>query len=150
MGLTISLLHVRRSILIQADPARVWREFESFDSVSPWFGRGHELHQFEPTLGGPVDMSVEIEGEKRHYGGPIIVWEPEREVTFESNWAGAHAWPVPTFFTIRLTALYDATLVEIFHHGFERFGAEAADYLEGYEEGWDVKHLKALREVVER
>jgi uncharacterized protein YndB with AHSA1/START domain len=150
MGIRIGPLHVRRSILIGASPARVWQEFESFESVARWFGRGHELHQFEPGLGGPVDMSVEIEGEKRHYGGPIILWEPEHEVTFESNWEGAHAWPVPTFFTIRLTPLYDATGVEIFHHGFERFGADAAGYLEGYEEGWDVKHLKALREVVER
>ena len=150
MGISISLLNVRRSILIKAYPARVWLEFGSFESVAAWFGRGHELHQFECKLGGAVDMSVEIEGEKRHYGGPIIVWEPEREVTFESNWEGAHAWPVPTFFTFRLTSLYDETMVEVFHHGFERFGADAAGYLEGYEEGWDVKHLKALRAIVEQ
>lgn len=150
MGITVSPLNVRRSILIQASPARVWREFESFEGVSTWFGRGHELHQFEPGLAGGVDMSVEIEGEKRHYGGPIIIWEPEREVTFESNWEGAHAWPVPTFFTFRLTPMYDGTMVEIFHHGFERFGANAADTLEGYEEGWDIKHLQALRAIVEQ
>ena len=58
-------------------------------------------------------------------------------------------WPVPTFMTIRLTPLYDATLVEIFHHGFERLGIDAADNLQGYEEGWDIKHLKALRAIVE-
>lgn len=150
MGIKLSLLHVRRSILIQAPPARVWQEFESFERFSAWFGRGHELHQFEPRLSGPVDMSVELDGEKRHYGGPIIVWEPEREVTFENNWEGPHAWPVPTFFTFRLTPLYDGTAVEIFHHGFERYGADAADYLQGYEEGWDVKHLKALREIIEK
>lgn len=150
MGIHISLLNVRRSILIQALPGRVWQEFESFERFGHWFGRGHELHQFEAELGGAVDLSVEIDGEKRHYGGPIIVWEPGHEVTFESNWAGTHAWPVPTFFTIRLTALYDATLVEIFHHGFERLGSDAAAALEGYEDGWDVKHLKALRKAVER
>ena len=150
MGISISLLNVRRSILIRAYPARVWREFESFERVAGWFGRGHELHQFEPKLGGRVDMSVEIEAEKRHYGGPIIIWEAERELTFESNWEAPHAWPVPTFFTFRLTALYDETMVELFHHGFERFGADAAGYLEGYEEGWDVKHLKALRSIVEQ
>lgn len=149
VGITISVLNVRRSILIEAPPARVWPEFESFERFTAWFGRGHELHRFEPKLGGHVDLSVEYDGERRHYGGPILVWEPQREVTFESNWAGAHAWPVPTFFTIRLTPLYDQTLAEIFHHGFERFGAEAADSLEGYEEGWDLKHLKALRSIVE-
>ena len=150
MGIQISLLNVRRSILIKAPPARVWQEFESFERIAAWFGRGHELHQFEPELGGSVEMSVVMEGEKRHYGGPIIVWEPEREVSFESNWEVPHAWPVPTFFTFRLTPLYDETMVEIFHHGFERFGADAAGYLEGYEEGWDLKHLKALRSIVEQ
>ena len=42
-----------------------------------------------------------------------------------------------------------ATQVEIFHHGFERLGVEAADNLQGYEEGWDIKHLKALRGLIE-
>ena len=46
--------------------------------------------------------------------------------------------------------LNEATMVELFHHGFERLGAEAADNLQGYEEGWDVKHLKALRSIVEQ
>jgi hypothetical protein len=30
MGMKIGSLHVRRSILIQAAPSRVWQEFESF------------------------------------------------------------------------------------------------------------------------
>ena len=150
MGITISLLNVRRSILIQAPPERVWQEFESFDRISAWFGRGHELHRFEPKLGGQVEMSVVIDGEQRHYGGPVVVFERHREVTFESNWYAPHAWPVPTFFTLRLRPLYDGTMVEIFHHGFERLGADAADSLQGYEEGWDLKHLKALRGIVEQ
>ena len=132
MGITISLLNVRRSVLIKASPAKVWQEFGSFERFAAWFGRGHELHQFEPTLGSPVDLSVVIDGERRHFGGPIIVWEPEREVTFESNWTGPHAWPVPTFFTLRLAPVYDGTLVEIIHHGFERLGPEAAAFIATY------------------
>lgn len=150
MGITISPLNVRRSILIRASVQRIWQEFESQSVVTEWFGKGHQLHQFEPKLGGQVDLSIEADGSRRHFGGPIIIWEPEREVTFESNWVEPHAWPVPTFFTIRLGPLYDSTSVEIFHHGFERFGSGAAEALEAYEEGWDVKHLKALREIVER
>ena len=149
MGMEIGLLNVRRSILIQASPKRVWEEFASFERIAAWLGRGHELHVFEPRLNGRVDMSVEIDGQRRHYGGPVLVYDPQREVSFESNWEAPHAWPVPTLWTIRLTPLYDATLVEIFHHGFERLGAEAADSLQGYEEGWDVRHLKALRSIVE-
>jgi uncharacterized protein YndB with AHSA1/START domain len=146
----IGLLNVRRSILIQATPARVWQEFESFERISAWLSRGHTIHVFEPQLGGTVDMSVEIDGKRQHYGGPILVWEPGHELTFESNWEkGPRTWPVPTLWTIRLTPLYDGTLVELFHHGFERLGAAAADNLQGYEEGWDVKHLKALRAIVE-
>ncbi len=148
MGIQIGLLNVRRSILIQAPAGRVWREFETFERVSAWFGRGHTLHRFDLELGGKVEMSVEVGEERRHYGGPVVVLDPEREVTFESNWDAPNDWPVPTFFTMRLTPIYDGTMVEIFHHGFERLGRGAADALEGYEEGWDVKHLKALRGIV--
>lgn len=149
MGVTIGLLHVRRSILIQADRRRVWQEFGSFERFAAWFGRGHTLHAFEPRLGAAVDLSVEIEGERRHFGGPVRIWEPEAEVTFESNWVGAGASALPTLFTIRLTPVYEHTLVEIFHHGFERLGVDAAENLEGYEQGWDVKHLSTLRGLVE-
>ena len=80
----------------------------------------------------------------------VVVYETAREITFESNWNDAPMrWPLPTFMTIRLTPLYELTHVEIFHHGFERLGVDAADNLQGYEEGWDVKHLKALRAIVE-
>jgi uncharacterized protein YndB with AHSA1/START domain len=150
MGIRIGPLHVRRSIFINAAPARVWQEFDSFERISGWLGRGHTLHVLDPRPGGNVDLSVEIDGKRRHFGGAVLIWESEHEVTFESNWAPPHAWPVPTLWTIRLTPTYDGTLVELFHHGFERFGADAADELESYESGWDVKHLAALRSVVER
>ena len=41
-------------------------------------------------------------------------------------------------------------MVEFFHHGFERLGADAADELEGYEEGWGLTHLASLRSLVEQ
>jgi len=150
MGLVISLMNVRRSIFIEATPRRVWQEFESFERMTAWFGLGHELHTFDARLGGQVDLSVEGDGQRSHYGGSIVAFEPGCEVSFESNWDGENAWPVPTFFTIRLTPLYDGTLVELFHHGFERLGAAAANNLQGYEEGWGVNHLTALRGIVER
>ena len=144
MATAIGPLHVRRSIFIQASPTRVWQEFESEERVKGWLNLGHTLHQFEPRIGGRVEMSVEIDGEKRYYGGLVLVYEAEREVSFESQWQAPYAWPVPTFWTIRLTPLYGGTQVEIFHHGFERLGDDAADSLQGYEDGWDIKHLKAL------
>ena len=149
MGVRIGALHVRRSIFIHGSAERVWEEFESFDRVSRWLNLGHKLHTLELRPGGAVDLSVEMEGKERHYGGKVVLLEPERELTFESNWEPPHAWPVPTFWTIRLTPLYGGTMVELFHHGFERLGVDAADSLEGYEQGWDVTHLKALRAIVE-
>ena len=149
MGTLIGPLHVRRSILIEAAPARIWEEFSSLERFRAWFGIGHTLHAFEPKVGARVDLSVEMGEAREHFGGPIVLLEPGRELTFESNWASpARAWPVPTFFTLRLTPAYGGTLAEILHHGFERFGADAADGLQSYEEGWDVKHLKALRAIV--
>lgn len=151
MGTTIGTMHVRRSGFVQASPERVWEEFASFDRLRAWFGIGHTLQAYEPKLGAYVELSVELDGTRQHYGGPITVLEPVREVTFECNWQDASlAWNVPTQWTLRLTPAYGGTMVEIFHHGFERLGEAGSAELEGYEEGWDNKHLKALRAVIEQ
>ena len=149
MGTKIGPLHVRRSILIQQPAHRIWQEFESQPRFRAWFGVGHELHQYEPKPDGLVDLSVEIDEAQRHFGGPIIVWKSGQELTFENNWQQPHAWPLPTFITIRLTPVYDSTIVELFHHGFERLGKDAADTYEAYESGWGINHLQALRRIVE-
>jgi uncharacterized protein YndB with AHSA1/START domain len=150
MGIEISRLHVRRSGFIEATPQCVWQEFMSFERVEAWFGTGHKLERFEPQLGGEMELSIESESGTERYGGPILVFDEARELSFENNWKSERAWVVPTFVTIRLTPLYDGTLVELFHHGFERLGTQAASQLEGYEEGWATRHLVALREIVER
>ena len=153
MGLEIGRLAVRRSVLIQASPRRVWEEFEKAERIAAWLDRGHRLHAIDPREGGRVELSVELDGLRRAFGGTVIVYEPLREMSFEIQWGAA--WEAtysklpPTYWTFRLTPLYAGTLVEIFHHGFELAGESAADSLEGYEEGWDVKHLKALRAIVE-
>jgi len=151
MATTIGTMHVRRSGFIRATPERVWEELASLERLRAWFGIGHTLHAYEPKLGALVELSVDLDGVQRHYGGPVLVFEHHRDVTFEINWHDADmAWPMPTLWTIRLTPAYDGTMVEIFHHGFERLGAAAGDQLEGFEEGWDNKHLKALRAIVEQ
>ena len=71
MSTTIGVLHVRRSIFIDASPTRVWREFESAQRIKRWLDRGHTIHEFEPSVGGHVEMSVEFEGEHRHFGGAV-------------------------------------------------------------------------------
>ena len=149
MGLEIGVLNVRRSILIMAPPERVWEEFETAEKFAAWYGTGHKLELFEPRLGGDIQMSIDIDGDPALFGGKIIVYDPGVELSFDDNWFGDNAWAVPTFITIRLRQHYDGTMVELFHHGFERLGADAADQFQGYEAGWDVHHLTALRAIVE-
>ena len=149
MDTQIGPLHTRRSILINASPERVWREFETLAQVRAWLGIGQTIHQFDLELGGSIDLSVEIEGAQHHFGGSILVLESEKELSVEIQWQSPNDWPVPTFWTFSLSPLYGGTHVELFHHGFERLGSEAGDNLQGYEEGWSVRHLSALRTIVE-
>jgi uncharacterized protein YndB with AHSA1/START domain len=149
MGLEIGVLSVRRCILILAPPERIWEEFETADRFAAWYGTGHTLELYQPRLGGDIQMSVDIDGVHSRFGGKITVFDPGIELSFDNNWFSNNAWPVPTFITLRLRQHYDGTMVELFHHGFERLGADAADQLQNYEAGWDVHHLAALRAIVE-
>jgi len=149
MGIEIGTLYVRRSAWLRATPDRVWREFTSFDRLAAWFGRGHRLEAFEPRIGGAIELSVEMGGGRRAYGGRVLVFDPGHELSFSNNW-NVDAWPVDTLLTLRLRALYEGCLVELFHHGFERLGADAGIELRGYEAGWGTNHLDALREIVEQ
>jgi uncharacterized protein YndB with AHSA1/START domain len=148
MGATISLLNVRRSALINATPNRVWQEFTTFERLAAWFGLGHTLLGYEPREGGHIRLSVTTESTERAYGGEILVFEPNRELTFSNNWEN-DGWPLATLITLRLQPLYNACHVELFHHGFERLGATADTELQGYESGWTSNHLDALKTIVE-
>ena len=149
MGTEIGLLNLRRSAFIDAPPARVWLEFTTAERIAGWLNRGHVLHKIDPLVGGEVLFSVTPDGAEEFFGGKIVVVEPNRELTLAVNWQSPEmAWPADTFWTFRLTPCYGGTLVELFHHGFERLGEQAGEALLGYEWGWDVKHLAALREIV--
>ena len=148
MGLQIGAFHVRRSTFIRASPTRVWEEFTSFERLKAWFGQGHALESYEPALGGRIMLSAETERGKRRFGGEVVVFEPGRELSFSENWE-SDGDPAFSFITIRLTALYEGCHVELFHHGFERFGADGGIELEGHEAGWHMRHLESLRQIVE-
>src|SRR6187401_535061 len=99
MGVEISKLNVRRSCYIRASAERVWEEFTAFERICGWLNLGHTIHRFVPELGGEVLMSVSLDGVVQYYGGSIIVFEPQREITFTSQWHGELAWPLPTIWT---------------------------------------------------
>ncbi len=155
-----SMLVVRRSIHIKAAPERVWEEFESFERMKRWWGvilgpptagksLGQALLVYEPHEGGRVEMEVLLDGEPARYGGRIIVFDAPRELTFENDWIPNRGWLKPTFITIRLSPVLGGTLVELMHHGFERTGEAAADDHAGYEAGWGMTQLNALRRIIE-
>ena len=155
-----SIMVVRRSIHIKAPPERVWREFESIERMRTWWGvligdpvagkaNGQRLVAYEPRAGGRVEMEVEFDGEPARYGGPIVVFDAPRELTFENDWIPNRGWLKPTYITIRLTSALGGTMVELTHHGFERIGPAAADDHAGYEGGWGMTQLNALRALVE-
>ena len=149
MGIEIGQLAVRRSILIEAAPERVWQEFESLERMKAWFGTGHTLLKYEPRQGGLVELEVEIDGEPKRFGGHIVVFDPPHEVTFEDDWIPSQGWEQPTYITLRLTPALGGTLVELFHHTFERVGDNAGEEHSSYEGGWTMRQLEALRQVVE-
>ena len=149
MGTEIGQLAVRRSILIDAPPERVWREFETLERMQAWFGTGHRLLEYEPRVGASVLLEVDIEGRPMRFGGRITVFDPPRELTFEDDWIPSQGWAAPSLITIRLTAALGGTLVELFHHAIERIGEGAAEEHRGLEGGWTTRQLEALRQVVE-
>lgn len=148
MATEIGTLAVRRSIMIQATPERVWEEFTSFEKMKAWFGIGHDLTAYEPRVGGEVVTEFDHDGGRARTSGKVLVFDPGRELTFKSNWEGA-GWAAPALVTIRLTPALGGTLIELFHHAIERIGPDAAKQHRGFEGGWTTNHLEALREIVE-
>ena len=156
----IGELHVRRSILISASPEEVWEHFSSLDRMGHWWGRvigstkagtsqGMHLRRYEPRVGGRVETHVSLDGERASFGGPIVTFVPNRELTIENDWIPNRGWQSPTYFTIKLSPMLGGTLVELFHHGFERIGGDVASEHAGYEQGWGMTQLSALKERVE-
>jgi len=159
-GKVQSILVVRRSIHILATPERVWEEFTSFERMNRWWGviigtpeagkpNGQRLITYEPRVGGHVEMEVLYQGAPLRYGGKIVVFEPGQELTFECDWIPNQGWLRPTLITLRLTAALGGTLVELMHHGFEHTGANGSDEHTGYEGGWSMTQLNALKGVLQ-
>lgn len=151
-------LVVRRSVHVKAPIERVWKEFASFERMNLWWGKtvgapeagtpkGQRLIAYEPRQGGHIEMEVLYQGGALRYGGTIIAFEPNRELTFECDWIPNQGWERPTLVTIRLRPALGGTLVELFHYGFERTGKNAGDEHAGYEGGWSMTQLNALREL---
>jgi uncharacterized protein YndB with AHSA1/START domain len=156
-------LTIRRSVHINALPERIWREFETFERFSAWFGvlveeydragarrpLGHTVITYEPRVDGWIELEVEVAGVARRFGGRILAFDPGRELTFEDHWLPPE-FDAPLLITIRLVpAAIGGTIVELIQHGFERIGTSAAETHRGHQAGWTARQLEALRAVVE-
>ena len=155
-----SVLRVRRSIYVRAQPDRVWEEFTSFETRHRWWGarigdpqagtsKGQYLLEYVPKIGGRAVMAVDWDGARVKYGGTITDFAPGRELTFDNDWIPNQGWKAPTWITIRLSAALDGTLVELFHYGFEHTGGDVGAEHAGYEQGWGMTQLNALKAIVE-
>jgi uncharacterized protein YndB with AHSA1/START domain len=154
-----SLLKVRRSIHVKAPPAAVWEKFTTQKRMDAWWGhkegdpeagtsKGQWLDVYEPRVGGRIRMSVQWDGARVAYGGAIKVFSGA-ELTFENDWIPNQGWKAPTHVTLRLTPALGGTIVELFHHGFERTGDDAGVDHAGYEAGWGMTQLAALKTICE-
>jgi len=155
-----SILKVRRSIHVPARPDAVWASFESKPRMEAWWGKitgspeagtsqGQWLDVYDPRLGGQIRMAVMWDGARVSYGGAIKVFDGPNQLTFENDWIPSRGWDAPTHVTLRLTPVLEGTLVELFHHGFERTGGDVSASHAGYEEGWGMTQLKALKALFE-
>jgi len=146
----ISPFGIRRAAIIRATPERIWEEFTTHERMSGWYGTGHELTHYEPRVGGRVETTFgDVPNVAR---GRVLVYNPCRELTFEQRWIGpdwtGREWAAPAKVTILLTPVAGGTLVELFHHGYDLLGGDPAEYLSGFEGGWDTHHLDALAVLV--
>ena len=155
-----SALVVRRSIHVAAAPERVWGAFTSAAAMGEWWGHlagtpqagtalGQLLVNYEPQIGGRVEMEVMMDGERVRFGGVISTFEAHRELTFSNDWIPNQGWLAPTLITLRLSARLDGTLVELLHHGFEHTGSDAGPTHAAYEQGWGMTQLNALKKLIE-
>jgi uncharacterized protein YndB with AHSA1/START domain len=155
-----SPLVVRRSIHIRAPAARVWEEFSPAERFDRWWGaliaapaagtpNGQRLVRYEPHVGGRIEMEVDFDGAPVRFGGEIQVFAQGRELGWENDWIPNQGWENPTFVTLRLAPALGGTLVELFHYGFEQTGPGASEEHAGYEQGWGMTQLAALKTIVE-
>jgi uncharacterized protein YndB with AHSA1/START domain len=158
---TIGELAVRRFIEINATPERVWREFASAERMRLWFTSsggvemGNQRLGYEPRRGGIFETEGVHAGVTPFlFGGKVVVYDPPRELTAE--WGAVRMgddppnWAAPTLITFLLTPISaDRTRVEIVHHAFERLGDQAREMYEGFEGGWNLAQVTALRDLVE-
>jgi uncharacterized protein YndB with AHSA1/START domain len=146
-------LAMRRSIWIQAEPDRIWKEFETPGAMAAWWeaggGGSQKLDRFEPGEGGWFEISGTHADFEYRLGGRILEWLPPGRMAIEWDSLPSGEWPQPMRVDIVLTAHLGGTVVEFVMTGFEELGETATRLLNSFEHGWDLTELAALKRSVE-
>lgn len=143
-------LAMRRSVWIDADPDRVWKEFETTDAMKGWWETADQrLERYEPGEGGWFEIAGTHGSFEYRLGGRIIEWESPNRLVMEWDSLPSGEWAAPLTVTLSLSTHLGGTVVEIVQNGFERIGAAAARVFNSFEAGWTVGELVALKRRVE-
>ena len=153
MGLVDAKLAMRRSIWIDADVDRIWKEFETADGMKGWWetgtDSGQRVDRYEPGEGGWFEISGTHGTFDYRLGGRILEWSPPERLVMEWDSLPPGEWAAPLTVTITLTGHLGGTVVEIVQSGFEAIGPDAVRVLNSFEAGWDLTELTALKRRVE-
>lgn len=153
MGKTATQLAMRRSVWIDADADRIWKEFETADGMKGWWETethsSQRVERFEPGEGGWFEFAGTHGTFDYRLGGRILEWSPPHKLVMEWDSLPTGEWAAPLTVTIALTPHLGGTVVEIVQSGFEALGASAVRVLNSFEAGWDLTELLALKRRVE-
>ena len=132
-----------QSIQIKASPATVFKAYvEKINDWWPWQGeeirytwapegvQPSEIH-FEPQLGGRYYERF-ADGSEFDIGR-ITRYEPPHKLSF--TWAGRDWPPGESLFELSFDESEGGTLLTLTHSGFEIFGGEVAEMVQGYTSG---------------
>jgi uncharacterized protein YndB with AHSA1/START domain len=145
--------HVERSIVptlpaavaevtVDASPDDAFRIFT--DEIGLWWRRGTPYWndadrglsvRIEPGVGGRFIEVYDLDTGTGFDVGQITAWEPGRRLALSWTQIG---WPAgaTTDLEVTFTPAPDGTLVTLKQTGFERVGAGAEGFLDGYSRGW--------------
>ena len=141
---------VRRSVTVDASTERAFAVFT--ERIADWWPlETHSLKApdgrpdtaiFEQRLGGRL---YERTGDEEHLWAYVTAWEPPSRIGLD--WRVNPNNP-PTDVEITFTPEAQGTRVEVVHSGWERYGDNARESFESYNDGW-VAVLEAFRRVAD-
>jgi uncharacterized protein YndB with AHSA1/START domain len=129
-------------VTVEASPDETFRIFT--EEIGLWWRRDTRYWndrerglsvRIEPGVGGRFLEVYDLEEGSGFEVGRVTAWEPGRRLALTWTQVG---WPqgVATDLEVTFEPVGGGTLVRLEQSGFERVGAEAARFLEGYAMGW--------------